>query len=157
MKQDTISARFQTLQRAAAWVVGGLVSLGLAVTLSLIALTAAVRTPYRDQGLLGAGIGMFTVAVVWPGLLTACVIFFDGFVTDGLSKRILGRAFVWGLLPPTLFFVLLKFGISWVGIAGTVGGRGIGTLVALVIFVAPSLISAYLAIRLQLPFRGFAK
>lgn len=144
------------LGRMLAWIVGGLVSLGLAVVAALGILTLAMMTPARHQGLLGAGIGIFTGVVIWPGLLTLCLIFADGFALEGFSRSLLVRSLLWALIPSVFIFTLIKLGINWVGLADAVGGKGPLTIVSLAFFISPSLISAFLGVCLRPPRRGAA-
>lgn len=138
-------------KRFIAWVIGALVSMGLTVIAAIAILMIALMTPYRNQGLLGAGIGIFSFAVVWPGLLTFCLILCDGFVTEGISKLLVVRCALWGLVPSIMILSLMKLGINWVGIAGNFGDNSLGVVFGLALFITPSLISAYLGVRTGLP------
>lgn len=135
--------------RLEAWVLGAFVSVGVAVVVALLILLIASMTAARDQALLGAGVGIFTVVVLWPGILSMCLIFFDGRATEGFSKALLGRSVAWGAIPPILFYTLIKLGANKIGAVGATGGGAFGTLLVLVLFLTVPFVVAYLAIRLR--------
>lgn len=124
-------------------------SLGLAAAAALMWVTIAASLPaYRNQGLLGAGIGIFTFAVIWPGLVTTCLIFADGFYTYGFSRSIFVRAALWGLVPPVFIGGLLKAGISWVMLPDAIFGESlIGMMFGFVFLLSPSFLCAYIGRR----------
>ena len=112
-----------------------------------VVLAAAVTHYPKQQGLFGAGVGIFTIAVLWPGFLTACLVFFDGLKTEGASRWLLLRSIAWGLLPIVYIVSLSRFGIQWIRAFTSV--EGIGVVYSFVLFISPSLITAFFGITLR--------
>lgn len=135
--------------RLFAWVLSALVSWIMAFLVAMGILAVTFLTRDRHQEFIGVGIGIFTAAFIWPGLLTLCLILGDGFVSEGFSKKLLVRSILWGLIPSALIFILCKYGISWVRLADAVGGTRPWTLVNLLFFLSPSLITAFFGIWLR--------
>jgi len=140
--------------RLFAWVVSAFVSWVMAFVVALGILAVAFLTRDRHQEFIGVGVGMFTMAFIWPGLLTLCLILGDGFVLEGFSKKLWTRSILWGLIPSALIFILYRFGISWMALADAVVGTRPWTLVSLLFFVSPSLITAFFGILLRPAGRG---
>jgi hypothetical protein len=103
-------------------------------------LTAAVASEANRRPGFGAGIGIFFLLVIWPGLLTFCLVLFDGLYMHGFSKRLLLRSALWGSVMPIACYFGMKAGLRIIALPGTT----IGTLLSLIF---PAVLLAYLGIR----------
>jgi len=141
------------LKRIGYWTGAAVFSLGLATLLAITGVIIADSMGgYRNQKLLGAGIGLFTFIILWPGILTACLMIADGIVTSGVTKQLAINTAVWASVPPLFIAGLLKAGISWIMVGHEMlEGGPLGGTIGIALFLAPSLLCAYLGRRLEWP------
>lgn len=140
--------KMDLIKRVGIWLGATIFSFGLCLTfiIATIALSPVFGW-FRGQGLFGAGLGFFSVIVIWPGLLTACVILFDRIFLDVYSGRLLARSSAWGLCVSAGYLGALKAGLNISGLAEAIGGRGLGTILYLMLFACPPFLCGYLGIR----------
>ena len=124
-------------------------SVGLAVVIGIAILIVASTTSEGRQQLLGAGVGILTGAVLWPGILCASIIFYDARLTEEFSGVLLGRSAVWGAIPICIFLTLMKFGINREGIFGILYSGVTGTVLTLGLLLGIPIAVAFLAICLH--------